>query len=55
MYVKKQELKVMYLYRIQTENRVELIANLTKEIKADLIIMVSEKLGSTIKRHYEQY
>jgi nucleotide-binding universal stress UspA family protein len=36
-------------YRIQTGKAVDLIVNLTKEINADLIIMVSEKLGSTIK------
>lgn len=36
-------------YRIQTGNTVDSIVNLTKEINADLIIMVSEKLGSTIK------
>jgi nucleotide-binding universal stress UspA family protein len=36
-------------YRIQTGRAVDLIVNLTKEINADLIIMVSEKLGSTIK------
>jgi nucleotide-binding universal stress UspA family protein len=36
-------------YRIQTGKAVDLIVNLTKEINADLIIMVSEKLGSPIK------
>jgi nucleotide-binding universal stress UspA family protein len=36
-------------YRIQTGNTVDSIVNLTKEINADLIIMVSEKLGSPIK------
>ena len=36
-------------YRIQTGNTVDVIVNLTKEIKADLIIMVSEKIGSTMK------
>lgn len=36
-------------YRIQTGRAVDLIVNLTKEINADLIIVVSEKLGSSIK------
>ena len=36
-------------YKIQTGKTVDTIVNLTKEIKADLIIMVSEKLGSPIK------
>lgn len=36
-------------YKIQTGKTVDTIVNLTKETKADLIIMVSEKLGSPIK------
>ena len=36
-------------YKIQTGKTVDSIVNLTKEINADLIIMVSEKLGSPIK------
>ena len=36
-------------YKIQTGKTVDTIVNLTKESKADLIIMVSEKLGSPIK------
>jgi nucleotide-binding universal stress UspA family protein len=36
-------------YKIQTGKTVDTIGNLTKETKADLIIMVSEKLGSSIK------
>ena len=36
-------------YKIQTGKAADTIINLTKEIKADLIIMVSEKLGSPIK------
>ena len=36
-------------YKIQTGKTVDTIVNLTKEVKADLIIMVSEKLGSSIK------
>ena len=36
-------------YKIQTGKTVDSIVNLTKEINADLIIMISEKLGSPIK------
>ena len=36
-------------YRIQTGSVVDRIVNIAKEIDADLIIMVSEKLGSSIK------
>lgn len=36
-------------YRIQTGSVIDRIVNLAKEIDADLIIMVSDKLGSSIK------
>jgi|GEM_PF-1301370 nucleotide-binding universal stress UspA family protein len=36
-------------YKIQTGKASDSIVNLTKEVGADLIIMVSEKLGSSIK------
>jgi nucleotide-binding universal stress UspA family protein len=36
-------------YKIQTGKAPDSIVNLAKEVKADLIIMVSEKLGSSIK------
>jgi nucleotide-binding universal stress UspA family protein len=36
-------------YRIQTGRAVDLIVNLAKEVDADLIIMVSEKLTSSIR------
>ena len=36
-------------YKIQTGKTVDTIVSLTKDVKADLIIMVSEKLGSSIK------
>jgi nucleotide-binding universal stress UspA family protein len=36
-------------YKIQTGNVVDSIVNLSRDIQADIIIMVSEKLGSPIK------
>jgi nucleotide-binding universal stress UspA family protein len=36
-------------YKIQTGKAPDSIVNLAKEVKADLIIMVSEKLGSSLK------